>query len=173
MRMSTPYLQGDLAGRVEILRDLEHWVSEIGRVGAGSTAIIAPRRMGKTVLLDRLVNIVFYKTENKVAPIYIKFKREEITLRKFLLVYATEFFRQYIAYCLQDVMLYQRTSMKVEKLLEIKSDNRAVLLAQENLKEFIERYNSSNYEDSVVNSTLFSTLSLDIVIYLAKILFTV
>ena len=75
MRMSSPYLQGDFTGRVEILRDLEHWVSEIGRVGAGSTSIIAPRRMGKTVLLDRLVNIVFYKTENKVAPIYIKFKR--------------------------------------------------------------------------------------------------
>ena len=83
-------------------------------MGTGCTSIIAPRRMGKTVLLDRLVNIVFYKTENKVAPIYIKFKREEIILRKFLLVYATEFFRQYIAYCLQDTLLYRRTDTELE-----------------------------------------------------------
>ena len=88
-------------------------------MGAESTTIIAPRSMGKAVLLDRLLNIVFYKTENKVASIYIKFKREEITLRKFLLVYATEFFRQYIAYCLQDVMLYQRTKKIANTLLQM------------------------------------------------------
>ena len=140
--------EDEFTGRVVELRELEHWVSEIGRVGAGSTSIIAPRRMGKTVLLDRLVNIVFFKPEYRVATFYIKFKREETTLRKFLLVYATEFFRQYIAYCLQDVILYQKTSMKVEKLLEIVSDNRAILLAQEHIKQFLERYNTSDHEDS-------------------------
>jgi predicted AAA+ superfamily ATPase len=78
--------EDEFTGRVEILRELEEWIKEIGRVGAGSTSLIAPRRMGKTVLLDRLVNIVFLKPEYKVAPFYIKFRREEITLRKFLLV---------------------------------------------------------------------------------------
>ena len=140
--------EDEFTGRVEILRDLEYWVSEIGRVGSGSTSIIAPRRMGKTVLLDRLVNVVFYKPENKVAPIYIKFKREEITLRKFLLVYATEFFRQYIAYCMQDPILYRRNSMKVEELLVIKSEIKAVKIAQEHIEYFIKRYTTSDYEDS-------------------------
>jgi len=140
--------EDEFTGRVEILRDLEHWISEIGRVGAGSTSIIAPRRMGKTVLLDRLVNIVFYKPENKVAPIYIKFKREEITLRKFLLVYATEFFRQYIAYCLQDPILYSRTDTELDELLEIKSDDKATKLAQQYIGFFLKRYNRNTYEDS-------------------------
>jgi len=140
--------EDEFTGRVEILRDLEHWISEIGRVGAGSTSIIAPRRMGKTVLLDRLVNIVFYKTENKVAPIYIKFKREEITLRKFLLVYATEFFRQYIAYCLQDPILYSRTDTELDELLEIKSEDKAIKLAQQYIGFFLKRYNRNTYEDS-------------------------
>ena len=140
--------EDEFTGRVDILRDLEHWVSEIGRVGAGSTSIIAPRRMGKTVLLDRLVNIVFYKPEYKVAPFYIKFKREEITLRKFLLVYATEFFRQYIAYCLQDAILYRRTGVKLEELLEINSEIKAIKIAQQYIEYFLKRYNTGGYEDA-------------------------
>jgi len=104
--------------------------------------------MGKTVLLDRLVNIVFYKPEYKVATFYIKFKREETTLRKFLLIYATEFFRQFMAYCLQDAELYQRTDMEIKKLLDIKSDNKAVLVAKEYLGYFLERYSNNNHEDA-------------------------
>ena len=140
--------EDEFTGRVEILRELTDWIEQIGRVGAGSTSIIAPRRMGKTVLLDRLVNIVFYKPEYKVAPFYIKIKREETTLRKFLLLYATEFFRQYIAYCIQDVNLYKRTTMKLERLLMIESNNKAVTIAKEYIEDFLDRFNSSNYEDS-------------------------
>ena len=140
--------EDEFTGRVIELRDLEHWVSEIGRVGAGSTSIIAPRRMGKTILLDRLVNIVFFKPENKVAPFYIKFKREEVTLRKFLLVDATEFFRQFIAYCLQDVVLYRDKNIELEELLEIKSDSRTILIAQRYIASFLKRYNKNNYEDA-------------------------
>jgi len=47
-------------GRVEILRELDSWVKNIQRMGSPSTALIALRRMGKTVLLDRLINTVFY-----------------------------------------------------------------------------------------------------------------
>ncbi len=58
----------EFTDRVEILRELDAWVKNIQRMTAPSTAIIAPRRMGKTVLLDRLVNTVFFKPEYKVAP---------------------------------------------------------------------------------------------------------
>jgi len=87
----------EFTDRVEILRDLTAWVKNIQRMAAPSTAIIAPRRMGKTVLLDRLVNTVFYQPENRVAPFYMRIKREETTLKEFLLEYATTFFRQFIA----------------------------------------------------------------------------
>ena len=140
--------EDEFTGRVEELRELEDWIKQIGRVGAGSTSIIAPRRMGKTVLLDRLVNIIFFKPEYKVAPFYIKFKREEITLRKFLLLYATEFFRQYIAYCLQDPALYSETSISVEDLLEIDSEDIAIKIAQQQIMYFLKRYNKDDYEDA-------------------------
>ena len=45
----------EFTDRVEILRELDAWVENIQRMTSPSTAIIAPRRMGKTVLLDRLV----------------------------------------------------------------------------------------------------------------------
>ncbi len=54
----------EFTDRVEILRELDMWVKNIQRMAAPSTAIIAPRRMGKTVLLDRLVNTVFFKPGN-------------------------------------------------------------------------------------------------------------
>ncbi|MCP4400493.1 MAG: hypothetical protein GY801_24720 [bacterium] len=81
----------EFTDRVEISRELDGWVKNIQRMASPSTALIAPRRMGKTVLLDRLVNTVFFKPEYKVAPFYFKMKREETTLQKFLLQYATTF----------------------------------------------------------------------------------
>ncbi|MDM8525677.1 hypothetical protein QUF80_20085, partial [Desulfococcaceae bacterium HSG8] len=88
----------EFTDRVEILRELDGWVKNIQRMASPSTAIISPRRLGKTVLLDRLVNTVFFKPEYRVAPFYFRMKREDTTLRDFLLEYATTFFRQYIAY---------------------------------------------------------------------------
>ena len=96
--------------------------------------------MGKTVFLDRLVNIVFFKPEYKVAPFYIKFKREVTTLRKFLLVYASEFFRQFIAYCLQDASLFRDTGTELSELLEISSNDQAILKAQKHINRFLKRY---------------------------------
>ena len=46
----------EFTDRVEILRELETWIKNIQHMTSPSTAIIAPRRMGKTILLDRLVN---------------------------------------------------------------------------------------------------------------------
>jgi len=65
--------------RVEILRELDAWVKNIQRMASPSTAVIAPRRMGKTVLLDRLVNTVFFKPEYRVAPFYLNIKPEKTT----------------------------------------------------------------------------------------------
>ncbi|MCI5122755.1 MAG: hypothetical protein D3908_16520, partial [Candidatus Electrothrix sp. AUS4] len=85
--------EDEFTDRVELLRELDQWVAAIQRMGATSTALIAPRRIGKTVLLDRLVNTVFFKPEYQVAPFYFKMTREKRTLREFLLEYATTFFR--------------------------------------------------------------------------------
>ena len=140
--------EDEFTDRVEILRELDAWVKNIQRMASPSTALIAPRRMGKTVVLDRLVNTVFFKPEYRVAPFYFKMKREETTLREFLLEYATTFFRQYIAYCHQDPVLYRKTGVDVRNLLEYASDHNAVLLAQEYIRDFLTRYERNDYEDA-------------------------
>ena len=130
----------ELTDRVEILRELDGWVKNIQRMASGSTAIISPRRLGKSVLLDRLVNTVFFKPEYKVVPFYFKMKREEITLREFILEYATSFYRQYIAYCLQDASLYQNKQVGLKKLIKIKSDHKGIVIAQDFIRNFLQEY---------------------------------
>ncbi|MDM8515078.1 hypothetical protein QUF76_02675 [Desulfobacterales bacterium HSG16] len=136
----------EFTDRVEILRELDMWVKNIQRMASPSTAILAPRRMGKTVLLDRLVNTVFFKPEYRVAPFYFRMKQEEKTLRDFLLEYATTFFRQYIAYCHQDPVLYSSRT-RLEQLLKYQSDHKAVDLAKANIEDFL--YNYDNYDDII------------------------
>ncbi|MCP4349355.1 MAG: hypothetical protein GY795_28075 [Desulfobacterales bacterium] len=138
----------EFTDRVEILRELDEWVKNIQRMASPSTAIISPRRMGKTVLLDRLVNTVFFKPEYRVAPFYFRMKREETTLRDFLLEYATTFFRQFIAYCHQEPVLYGDDSIKLEQLLEYPSSLKPVMLAKKFIEGFLGRYQDTRYDDT-------------------------
>ncbi|MDM8521516.1 hypothetical protein QUF64_15830, partial [Anaerolineales bacterium HSG6] len=139
----------EFTGRVESLREWDKWVKNIQRMASRSTAIIAPRRMGKSVLLDRLVNTIFFKPEYRVAPFYIRIKREDVTLRNFLLRYATTFFRQYIAYCHQETMLYNDGTVKIEQLLDYPSTHKAVNLAKKSIEGFLNRY--QNPQGSIRN----------------------
>ncbi len=136
----------EFSDRVEILRELDQWVRNIGRMASASTALISPRRMGKTVLLDRLVNTVFFKPDYHIAPFYFKMKREKTTLHDFLLIYATTFFRQYIAYCEQNPELYGNTEISLEQLLTCQTAHKAVRMAQEHIQAFLERYQRCGYE---------------------------
>ncbi|MCP4376829.1 MAG: hypothetical protein GY794_11715, partial [bacterium] len=138
----------EFTDRVELLRELENWVKNIQRMAAPSTALIAPRRMGKTVLLDRLVNTVFFKPEYRVAPFYFKMKREEITLQEFLLWYARTFFRQYIAYCLQDPTLFKMEELPLQELLAIPSEHQAVRVTKEYIQRFLKHYTTYGHEDA-------------------------
>ncbi len=138
----------EFTDRVEILRELTEWIENIGRMASSSTAILSPRRMGKTVLLDRLVNTVFFKPEYRVAPFYFSMKPEKITLRRFLLEYATSFFRQYIAYCRQDPVLFQNRSIRLEDLLESPPEQDRIGLARKMIQDFLRRYEKGGDEDA-------------------------
>ncbi len=141
--------EDEFTDRVELLRELDHWVAAIQRMAASSTALIAPRRIGKTVFLDRLVNTVFFKPEYKVAPFYFKMTREKRTLRKFLLEYATTFYRQYLAYCEQDPVLFRNTNVDLECLVKLKAGSAAGALALERAAIFLDRYNRGNDENAL------------------------
>ncbi|NPV80537.1 MAG: hypothetical protein HPY52_09730 [Firmicutes bacterium] len=138
----------EFTDRVEILRELEGWVRNIKRRISSSQALISPRRLGKTAVLDRLVNTVFFK-DYEVAPFYFKMKREETTLHKFLLEYYTTFFRQYIAYILKDSALYGNRSTDLKDLLDIKTDDERIRYIQEqHIKKFVKRYHHYGWQDA-------------------------
>jgi hypothetical protein len=143
--------EDEFTDRVELLRELEQWVKAIARMGSGSTAIMAPRRIGKTVLLDRLVNTVFFKPEYQVAPFYFKMTREKRTLKEFLLEYATTFFRQYLAYCEQDAALFNNKAMFLENLLTYQTSHKAGIMALEYIEAFLERYHRYGDEDALIH----------------------
>ena len=143
--------EDEFTDRVELLRELDQWVAAIQRMGATSTALIAPRRIGKTVLLDRLVNTVFFKPEYQVAPFYFKMTREKRTLREFLLEYATTFFRQYLAYCEQDAILFGNDSMSLEKLASLSIAHKAGQMALGYIEQFLERYTTHDEEDALIH----------------------
>jgi len=140
--------EDEFTDRVELLRELVGWVKAISRMGSWSTALMAPRRIGKTVLLDRLVNTVFFKPEYQVAPFYFKMKREKMTLKQFLKEYATTFFRQYLAYCGQDADLFNNNAISLEELLTYQTNHKAGLMAQEYIQAFLKRYKGTGHEDA-------------------------
>ncbi|MCP4681057.1 MAG: hypothetical protein GY864_01825, partial [Desulfobacterales bacterium] len=99
----------------------------------------------------RLVNTVFFKPENQVAPFYFKMTREKRTLKHFLLEYATTFFRQYLAYCEQDAALFNNKDISLEKLLTYKTTHKAGIMAQEYIQSFLERYEEYGDEDALMH----------------------
>jgi predicted transcriptional regulator len=137
----------EFTDRVELLRELEAWIKNVRYKRSGSTSIISPRRLGKTVLLERLVNTVFFKPEYHVAPIYFSMGLEKFTLRAFIIHYAETFFRQYIAYCLQDPELYNASQFSMKKLIDIETNNDDVKNAQNHLSNCI-TYFETNHSDS-------------------------
>ncbi|MCP4350580.1 MAG: hypothetical protein GY795_34365, partial [Desulfobacterales bacterium] len=143
--------EDEFTDRVELLRELDQWVMAVGRMGSWSTALMAPRRIGKTVLLDRLVNTIFFKPEYKVAPFYFKMTREKRTLKEFLLEYATTFFRQYLAYCEQDPAMFNNKEMSLKKLLTCQTTHKAGIMAQEYIQSFLERYEEYGDENALIH----------------------
>ncbi|NPV54956.1 MAG: hypothetical protein HPY71_15825 [Firmicutes bacterium] len=87
--------------RDDILRYLEEWFRNIASRRSRSKALISPRRMGKTAVLDRLVNVMFWR-DYGVVPFYFKVKREETTLREFTEEYIEAFFQYFMGYILKD-----------------------------------------------------------------------
>ncbi|ETR69574.1 MAG: hypothetical protein OMM_03850 [Candidatus Magnetoglobus multicellularis str. Araruama] len=143
----------EFTDRVELLRDLENWIKNIRYKRSSSTSIISPRRLGKTVILERLVNKVFFKPHYRVAPIYFSLGGEKFTLKDFINHYALTFFRQYISYCLQDAGLYSDEIASLSSLLEIETSNKDVHVAQKKIRAFLTQYEAHNYDGDIPHWT--------------------
>ncbi len=84
-------------GRKEELVFFLKWINDIKEEKSQSTAMLARRKMGKTVLMERLFNITFFKN-NGVIPFYYEIKEVEMWVGDFCKDFFLTFIYHYIAF---------------------------------------------------------------------------
>ncbi len=84
-------------GRKEELSFFLDWIEKIKKKQSKSTAVLARRKMGKTALLERLFNIVFYKNDG-IIPFYFEVKEGGVWIVDFCRDFFLTFIYQYIAF---------------------------------------------------------------------------
>ncbi len=84
-------------GRKEELAFFLKWINEIKERKSQSTAVLARRKMGKTVLMERLFNITYFKNHG-VIPFYYEVKEIKMWEVDFCQEFFLTFIYQYIAF---------------------------------------------------------------------------
>jgi hypothetical protein len=104
--------------RQEELAFFDSWVRNIEKKVAISTAIVSHRKVGKTVLLQRLYNRLF-KQKGKVIPFLLEIEEQKRMLDEFSRIYYMTFISQLLSFKKQE---WLGISYVPEKLLEICAD---------------------------------------------------
>ena len=84
-------------GRQKELTYFLKWIDDIKDEKSQSTAILARRKMGKTAIMERLFNIVFYKND-RVIPFYYEVKESKMWIGDFCKDFFLTFIYHYIAF---------------------------------------------------------------------------
>ncbi len=84
-------------GRKKELDYFLEWISQIKERKSRCTALLARRKMGKTAVMERLFNIVFFKNDG-VIPFYYEVKETEMWAVDFCQDFFLTFIYQYIAF---------------------------------------------------------------------------
>ena len=119
--------------REEILAKLWKWVEWTAK-GGRSTALLAPRRMGKSVLLERLYNMMFWE-QDMVVPFLFEMNDESRTIETLNRQYYTTFIKQYLAFKFRVPSLVSREIKTDDELLDIGKQ-----FGDEKIIEDIKRY---------------------------------
>jgi hypothetical protein len=84
-------------GRKEELAYFLKWLEGIKERKSQSIAVMARRKMGKTALMERLFNIIFFKNDGLI-PFYYEIKEVEMWVGDFCVDFCLTFIYQYIAF---------------------------------------------------------------------------
>jgi len=103
--------------REEILARFWKWVERAAK-GGRSTALLAPRRMGKSVLLERLYNMMFWE-QDMVVPFLFEMSDESRTIETLNREYYTTFIKQYLAFKFRVPSLVSADINENDELLEV------------------------------------------------------
>ncbi|MEM7539494.1 MAG: hypothetical protein AAF639_45480, partial [Chloroflexota bacterium] len=99
---------------------LMKWVDRVGRKTGRSRALVSHRRYGKTALLERLYNRIFWKRKG-VMPFYFELHDgiQQIWIKELADIYFYAFVQQFLAYRTQDALLAFNPNISREHLYEI------------------------------------------------------
>jgi len=86
--------------RAEELACLHEFAGRVARGGAPSEALLGPRRVGKSAILRRFCNQLFWE-QDEVAPFYFEMPEEPIWLHELACQYFEAFARQHLAFILK------------------------------------------------------------------------
>ncbi|MCU0288248.1 MAG: hypothetical protein MUF15_17865, partial [Acidobacteria bacterium] len=84
-------------GRKKELDYFLKWINDIKERKSQSTALMARRKMGKSALMERLFNIIFFKND-RVIPFYYEIKENDVWVLDFCQDFFLTFIYQYIAF---------------------------------------------------------------------------
>lgn len=112
----------DFIGRVEELEYLYAWAQRIHRGISRSTAFLGRRKVGKSLILERLYNIL-YSEQQGLIPFYYEFKEGKRRGKAFYHDFLVRFYMQVVGYYLRDVnwireAVDKETDVQVEVLLK-------------------------------------------------------
>ena len=110
-------------GRVEELEFLYKWAGNIKIQLSRSIAFLGRRKIGKSLVIERLYNIL-YSEQKGLIPFYYEFREGKRSGREFHIDFTIRFYMQVIGYYTRDItwnrdaVLPDRTVKDIETLLE-------------------------------------------------------
>ena len=103
----------EFTDREELIGKLCEMATDTPRDRTFSTAIVGQRRLGKTSVMEKVYNRLFWE-QDEVVPIYFTFEAQPTTSTEFAWVYFINFLQQYVAFRLKDGELARRESKVVD-----------------------------------------------------------
>ncbi|KPA17981.1 hypothetical protein MHK_001796 [Candidatus Magnetomorum sp. HK-1] len=94
-------------GRIKELEFLYHWADNIRNEISRSIAFLGRRKIGKSLILERLYNIIY--SENKgLIPFYYEFTEGTRSGKEFYHDFLTRFYMQVVGYYMRDTFLIRK-----------------------------------------------------------------
>jgi hypothetical protein len=127
--------------REEELAFLMDWAGKVAKKWEWSLALISPRRYGKTAIMERFYNYLFWERDD-VIPFYYELGEKKRQVREFARDYYLSFLRQFLAYRLRDATIAFDEDLGAEQLYQLAEEAGEELVQRslENLPAHHSRY---------------------------------
>ena len=134
-------------GREVLMDNMIHWVDNIREEIGKSRALLSRKKKGKTIIMQRLYNIVWTQN-NKVIPFFYAIQEKNTSLADFAEDFLVSFLNQYLSFNSREVV-YIRKQLNLKQLRDKFKD-------EPFLVELIETF--ENYKDTENYNALWETV---------------